>query len=266
MNYLSAAILGAVQGIAEFLPISSSGHLIIARYFLRMEDPGNLFDAILHLATLLAILIYFRIEWLEIIKAWTVMGGTARSASRYRQLGLLLIVATIPALMTGWLLSHWIEVNCRSLISVAICLIFTGILLWMAEKFFRGKGEIKLLNWPKALGIGLAQALAILPGVSRSGSTIVTGMYMGLTREAAAKFSFLMATPVILAAGGYSLLLAIREGLSFSNWQFLAVAFVAALLFGFVAISGLMKFVRNYSLQIFAWYLILAGIALIAVT
>jgi undecaprenyl-diphosphatase len=225
-----------------------------------------LFDAVLHLATLLAILIYFRIEWLEIIKAWSKNGKDTRSAIKYRQLGTLLIIATTPALITGWLLNSWIEINFRSLLSVAVGLILTGILLWTAEKFFAGKAEIKLLTWPKALSIGLAQAFAILPGISRSGATIVTGMYMGLRREAAARFSFLMAAPIILAAGGYSLFIAIREGISFGNWQFMAVAFVIALLFSFLAISGLMKFVKKYSLQVFAWYLILAGIALIVVT
>lgn len=265
-DYLPAAILGAVQGIAEFLPISSSGHLIIARHFLNIEDPGNLFDAVLHLATLFAILIYFRMEWSEIVKAWTAKRKNVRLTSTYRRLSLLLIIATIPALVVGWFLNNWIEVNFRGLLSVAICLMATGILLWMAEKFFDGKAEIKLLNWPRALGIGLAQAFAILPGISRSGATIAAGMYMGLKREAAAKFSFLMATPIIAVAGGYSLYLAIREGISFGNWQFLIVAFLTALLFGFLAVSGLMKFVKNYSLQVFAWYLILAGIILIVIT
>lgn len=266
MNYLPPIILGAVQGIAEFLPISSSGHLIIARYFLQIEDPGNLFDAVLHLATLLAILIYFRIEWLEMIKAWSKKGKDTRAAIQYRQLGMLLVIATIPALITGWLLNSWIEVNFRSLLSVAIGLILTGILIWTTEKFFVGKAEIKLLTWPRVLGIGLAQAFAILPGISRSGATIVVGMYMGLRREAATKFSFLMAAPIILAAGGYSLFMAIRAGISFGNWQFMAVAFVVALLFSFIAISGLMKFVKNYSLQVYAWYLILVGIILIVIT
>lgn len=266
MNYLPPIILGAVQGVAEFLPISSSGHLIIARYFLQMEDPGNLFDAVLHLATLVAILIYFRTEWAEMIRAWSKKGKEVRLASKYRQLGIILIIATIPALIVGWLLNNWIEGSFRSLLSVSIGLILTGILLWAAEQFFGGKSEIKLLNWPRALGIGLAQAFAILPGISRSGATMATGMYMGLKREAAAKFSFLMAAPVILAAGGYSLLLAIRVGIAISDWKFLVIAFTSALLFSFLAISGLMKFVKNYSLQIFAWYLILAGIVLIIIT
>lgn len=265
-HYLPSAILGAVQGIAEFLPISSSGHLIIARHFLHMEDPGNMFDAVLHLATLLALLIYFRIEWAKMIKSWTTKGRNTRSAGVYRRMGILLVIATIPALAMGWFLNNWIEVNFRSLLSVAISLIVTGVFLWAAEKFFNGKADIKLLNWPRALGIGLAQTIAILPGISRSGATIAVGMYMGLKREAAAKFSFLMATPVIAAAGGYSLLSTIREGISLDNWQLMAVAFAVALLFSFIAISWLMKFVKNYSLQVFAWYLILAGIALIIIT
>lgn len=262
-HYWQAIILGAVQGIAEFIPISSSGHLIIARYFLKLDDLGNLFDAILHLATLVVLVIYFRKDLSKLLWGWR--SQTTRSGSNDKNILPLLLLATIPALIIGWELHNWLQHSWRSITAIAIFMIITGSLMIIAEKFFQAKHELKHLNWPKALGIGLAQALAILPGISRSGATMITGMYMGLKREVATRFSFLLAMPVIAAAGGYSLYLTIEEKVFTTDWLFLAVAFVTAVIFSWLAIAGIMRWVKNHSLNIFAGYLIIAGLVLVAI-
>jgi len=263
-SLIQASILGVVQGITEFIPISSSGHLIIARDLLNIPDQGNFFDAILHLATLLAIIIYFRLDWLNIIKSWTNGNKISRQTRVYRQLSKLILIATVPAVIIGWFFNVWIEQNFRSLITVAIFMILVGIVFLFTERLLKPNDNLNRLNWAKALGIGLAQALAILPGVSRSGATIATGMYMGLKRDVAARFSFLLATPIIAVAGGYSLYLSLKEGVIFYDWLFWLVAFSTSLLFGILSIKFLLSFLKKYSLNIFAYYLLIMGIILLA--
>ena len=262
-NLVQAGILGIVQGITEFIPISSSGHLILIRDLLNIPDQGNFFDAILHLATLLAIIIYFRLDWLNMIKSWVNSNKASRQTRIYRQLSILILVATIPAVIIGWFLNIWIEQNFRSLVAVAVLMILTGIVFLLTEKLLKPNNDLNKLNWPKALGIGLAQALAILPGISRSGATIATGMYMGLKRDVAARFSFLLATPIIAAAGGYSLYSSFKKDIFFYDWLFWLVAFGFSLLFGILSIKFLLYFLKKYSLNIFAYYLLVTGIILL---
>lgn len=262
-NLIQAGLLGAVQGITEFIPISSSGHLVIIRDLLHIPDQGNFFDAILHLATLLAIIIYFRLDWLNIIKSWTNGNKISRQTRIYRQLSKLILIATVPAVIIGWFFNVWIEQNFRSIITVAIFMILTGIVFLFAERLLKPNDSLNRLNWPKALGIGLAQTIAILPGVSRSGATIVTGMYMGLKRDVAARFSFLLAAPIIGVAGGYSLYISLKEDLISYDWLFWLVAFCCSLLFGLLSIKFLLSFLKKHSLNIFAYYLLIAGTILL---
>jgi len=259
-HLIQAVILGAVQGLTEFIPISSSGHLIIVRDFLGIPDQGNFFDAILHLATLAAILIYFRLDWMHMISAWTNGNKVKRHTRLAKKLSISILVATVPALTIGWFANRWIEDTFRSLLTVGFLMIVVGLVFIVSEKMLKPRDDIKHLNWARALGIGLAQALAILPGISRSGATIVTGMYMNLKRDAAARFSFLMAAPIIAAAGGYSLYLAIQQGIIFNDWLFWLVAFLTSLGFGLLAIKFLLAFLKKYSLNVFAYYLILVGL------
>lgn len=262
-HYIQAFVLGAVQGLTEFIPVSSSGHLIIVRELWGIPDQGNFFDAILHLATLIAIFIYFRSDWISMFKSWINGSKVKRQTRLSRRLTVLILIATLPALAIGWWLHQWISSSFRGLVAVAIFMLIVGILFMITEKLIRPKEDISQLNWARALGVGLAQALAIIPGVSRSGATIVTGMYMGLKREVAAKFSFLLAAPVIAVAGLYSLFQAIKEGIILHDWLFWLIAFAASLVFGLLAIKFLLSFLKKYSLNIFAYYLVISGTALL---
>lgn len=262
-SLIQASILGAVQGITEFIPISSSGHLIWIRDLLNIPDQGNFFDAILHLATLLAIIIYFRLDWSNMIKSWTNGNKASRQTRIYRQLSKLILIATVPAVIVGWFFNVWIEQNFRGVVTVAVLMILTGIVFMLTEKLLKPNDNLNRLNWPKSLGVGLAQVIAILPGISRSGATIVTGMYMGLKRDVAARFSFLLAAPIIAVAGGYSLILSFKEGIIFYDWLFWLVAFGCSLLFGILSIKFLLNFLKKYSLNIFAYYLLIVGVILL---
>jgi len=261
-SYIQAAVLGLVQGLTEFIPISSSGHLVIVRDLLHIPDQGSLFDAILHIATLLAILIYFRSDWLLLIQSWSKNKNKSKGSAQYKKLSILILLATIPGLIVGYSLHGWVEHSLRSTTIVAILMIVLGILFIVGEKLLYPKSELHQLNWGKALSIGSAQALALLPGFSRSGATILVAMYTGIKRELAAKFSFLLAAPIIAAAGTYSLFAAISEGLTY-DWVFAVIAFVFSFISGFLAIKFLLNFLKKYSLNIFAYYLIIVGAALL---
>ena len=263
-HYLQAAILGIVQGLTEFIPVSSSGHLIIAREFLGIPDQGNLFDAILHLATLVAVFIYFRADWISMFQAWINGNRIMRRTRLSRRLLILIVLATLPALLVGLRANQWIESHFRGLLTVAVFMIVVGLIFIVVERLIQPKGNLNQLNWSRALAIGLAQAMAIMPGISRSGATIVTGMYMGLKREVAAKFSFLMAAPIIAAAGGYSLYSAIKEDLLWwGDWLFWLIAFIFSLVFSLLAIKFLLAFLKKYPLNIFAYYLVGIGLILL---
>lgn len=260
---LIAAVLGLVQGLTEFIPVSSSGHLVIIRDLMGWADQGNFFDAVLHLATLVAVLIYFGRDWWNMLKA--LFSRTPGREARFdRRLFWLIVVATLPALVLGPWLEPWIGVHFRGLLPVAIFMVVAGIIFWLVDHRVKLKNDLTRLNSARAFGIGLAQALATLPGISRSGSTIVTGMYMELKRDAAAKFSFLMAAPIIALAGGYSLYQSIREGtLNSSDYLFWLVAFGVSLVAGLLAIRFLMAFLKKHSLDVFTYYLVIVGLALI---
>lgn len=262
-HYIQAFVLGTVQGLTEFIPVSSSGHLVIIRELWGIPDQGNFFDAILHLATLAAILIYFWSDWISMFKSWINGNKVKRQTRLSRRLLILILIATLPALAIGWWLHQWVDSNFRGLVTVAIFMLIVGALFIATERLVQPKEDINQLNWVRVLGIGLAQALAIIPGVSRSGVTIVTGMYMGLKREAAAKFSFLLAAPVIAVAGLYSLFQAIKEGIILHDWLFWLIAFASSLVFGLLAIRFLLSFLKKYSLNIFAYYLVISGVALL---
>ena len=259
-----AAILGLVQGITEFLPISSSGHLIVARELLHLNDPGIFFDAVLHLATLLAVLIYFREDWWQMLFSNKTKSASKKILVANRRLLWLIILATIPGLIVGLVGSNWIESHWRSLVSVAALMIVMGLVYLIFEKFIKLSQSRKNLTSWDALSIGLSQALAILPGISRSGATLLGGMYVGLSRAEAARFSFLMAAPVVAAAGGYGLYESLVAKSVSGDYGFWLVAFVASFISGLLAIGWLLKFYQKYSLKGFAYYLVIAGLGLLA--
>jgi undecaprenyl-diphosphatase len=226
-------------------------------------DQGNFFDAVLHLATLAAILIYFWRDWLGMLTA--LFSKTSGRETKFnRHLFWLIVVATLPALVLGPWLEPWIGAHFRGLLPIALFMVVTGVIFWLIDHRVKSRHDLTKLNSARALGIGLVQALAMLPGISRSGSTIVAGLYMELKRDAAAKFSFLMAAPIIALAGGYSLYQSISGGtLNLSDYAFWLVAFGVSLVSGLLAIRFLMTFLKKYSLDVFTYYLVIVGLGLI---
>jgi len=202
---VQALVMGVVQGLTEFLPISSSGHLILVPWLLGWDEPFITslgFSVMLHLGTLVALLVYFASDWIRLIGA-----GLASVRDRgigddpYQRLAWVLVAATIPAAVVGGLLGDTIENAARRPAIVALALVVGAAILWYADRVGRRDRETESISFPLAIGVGLAQTIALVPGVSRSGITISAGLLAGLTREAAARFSFLLAAPTIAGAG-----------------------------------------------------------------
>jgi undecaprenyl-diphosphatase len=267
---VQALVMGIVQGLTEFLPVSSSGHLIVVPYLLGWHDPfidSLAFSVMLHVATLIALLVYFRAELLRLIPAgFAAIRDRSFRGDPDRRLAWLLAVATIPAVIVGVLLNDIIETEFRSPERVAIALVIGAAILWLADRVGRHVRDENGLTFPTAFGIGVAQALALVPGISRSGISIAAGLFAGLTREAAARFSFLMATPVIAGAGGWEALKLIRgeAGVDVSIGP-LVVGMVAALVAGLAAIEITLRFLRSHSVTVFVVYRVaLAAVVVVA--
>ena len=255
ISELQAFILGAVQGLTEFLPVSSSAHLVLVPWLFGWQDPGLAFDVALHLGTLLALLIFYWREWVAMALSMV------RPDVASRRLLILLIVASIPGAVIGLLFEKQAETVFRSPILIACTLGLMGVVLWGADVMGRKLKKIDRLTMGDAILIGLSQALAIIPGVSRSGSTITTGRILGVAREDAANFSFLMATPIIAGAGLHEAPKILHAGINAA----LVVGFAASAIFGLLAIAALVKFVRTRTYQPFAWYRIAVAIFVIVV-
>jgi undecaprenyl-diphosphatase len=252
-----AIVLGIVQGLTEFLPVSSSAHLILVPWLLRwQEDPGLAFDVVLHLGTLLALLAFYWREWLDM--GLSLLPG-GRPATR--QTLLLLIVASIPGAIIGVLLEKQAETIFRSPLLIAATMTILGVFLWAADQFASKTRKMGDLTVFDAVLIGLSQALAIIPGVSRSGATITTARFLGVERADAANFSFLMATPIIAGAGLVEARKLLHSGLTAQ----LGWGFAASAVFGLIAIVWLLGFVRTHSYRSFAIYRIVLAAIVIAV-
>jgi undecaprenyl-diphosphatase len=267
---LQALVMGLVQGLTEFLPVSSSGHLVIVPFLFGWDDEfitSLAFSVMLHMGTLIALLIYFRADWLRIVPAgFATIRDRSFQGDPDRRLAWLLVAATIPAALAGFLLNDLIETQFRQVGLVALMLVVGGVILWLADRIGARTKGIKDVTFPIAVGIGAAQALALIPGISRSGISISAGRLAGLDREAAARFSFLMATPVTLGAGVFEArkLLTGEAGVEVAIAP-LIVGMVAALVAGLVAIHVTLRYLRTNSLDIFVWYRIaLAAVVLVA--
>jgi undecaprenyl-diphosphatase len=260
-------VLAIVQGLSEFLPISSSGHLIVVRELFGWQFSDNLtFDVALHLGTTAAVLIYFWREWLAMARAgvrWVRSGGRDDGPPPYdTRLLLLLILGTVPAGIAG-LFEAPVEDHVRSPIVVGVMLIvFAFVLLW-AERSSRGERSMASVGWRDALLVGCAQAVALIPGVSRSGITITASLRRGLSRDAAARFSFLLSTPVILGAGGLKFGDAIRSDLSGHDFLVMGTGAAVAAVVGWLAIHFLLRLIRRGTYEPFVAYRVLAGIAVL---
>jgi undecaprenyl-diphosphatase len=262
MTPLQAIALGVIQGLSEFLPISSSAHLTLAPWFFGWEDPGLAFDVALHFGTLLAVLWYFRTEWVTLVRAAFGIITTGRIETPEKRRVIYLIIATIPGAIGGYLLQSRAESAFRSPEITAIALIVMGIVLWLADKLTAQARVLGEMRWVDSLLIGLSQVIALIPGVSRSGSTITTGRALRFDRESAAEFSFLMSMPIIAAAVVMEGPKALQQGGLTSE---LMSGVVASAISGWLAISILMRYVSRHSYGIFAFYRIALGIAVLAV-
>ena len=257
LSVYQAIVLGIVQGLTEFLPVSSSGHLILVPWLLNWQGDGGLaFDVVLHLGTLLALLVFYWREWLEM--AMSLVNGNRVQ----RRLLFLLIVASVPGAIIGVLLEKQAETTFRShYVIIAITLATLGVILWAADTYGSKKRKIGDLTVVDAIIIGFSQALAIIPGVSRSGATITTARFLGIERADAANFSFLMATPIIAGAGLHEAHKAFQGGLTAQ----LGWGFAASAVFGLIAIVWLLSYVRNHSYRPFAIYRIALAALVVAV-
>jgi len=255
-DLLRAAILGTVQGLTEFLPVSSSGHLVLVPRLFGWEDQGLAFDVGLHLGTLLALLAYFWRDWLRMAVAaqgdFRAHRSAVASYSPDARLLLYIAAGSIPAAIVGLLFADWIEENVRQPWLVAITLAAVGVVMLVAERSSRRERSLMSVTLRDALFIGLAQACALIPGVSRSGATISTGLFLHFKRDDAARFAFLLGTPAFVGAA----ILTSGDLLSADaiNYDELVVGFVASALVGFAAIHGLLRFLRTQTLLPFVYY------------
>jgi undecaprenyl-diphosphatase len=268
-EFLEAALLGIVQGLTEFLPISSTGHLILISELLGIDEDkfGLRFDASIHLGTLAAVLVYFRVIVLRLIGAWW---GSVRARDWQHtpdaRLAWLLLLGTVPAAIAGVLLESWVEDELRDPAVVGAMLIVFSLPMVLAERYgsrTRDIGETRPLD---ALGIGAAQAVALIPGVSRSGITISAGMFAGFKREEAATFAFLLAAPIVAAAGGKQVFDVIRgeESGASAGLDVYLVGLVTAGLVGYAAVAFLLRFLRTNTLYPFVYYRVVLGVIVLA--
>lgn len=282
---IEAIVLGIVQGLTEFLPVSSSAHLIIVPWLLGWDEPGLAFDAALHLGTLAAVFAYFwRDLWgmvialppalprsLSLLRDPDPMRGVGRTPrDQQARLALLIIIATVPGLLAGLFGENAIGAffhngvhQGRAITIIALLLMAVGLLLWVAERTAAHHRTIAHLTWRDATMIGLAQATALLPGVSRSGSTVTAALFQGLNRAEALRFSFLLGTPLILGAGAKAVLDTISEGISGSEASYFLIGGVTSAIVGFLAIAGLFRFVRHANFAVFIIYRLALGVSLL---
>ena len=261
MTSFQALVLGLIQGLTEFLPISSSAHLALAPWFFGWEDPGLAFDVALHFGTLLAVLWFFRKEWAQLIAAVVSIIRKRRVETVEEKRVIFLILATIPGAVGGLLLEEKAETVFRAQALTATALILMGVILWAADRFSRMTRDLTTMRWLDALLIGTAQVVALVPGVSRSGSTITAGRVLGFNRESAAVFSFLMSMPITAAAIVLKGPEVLREsGVSAP----LIIGVVSAALSSWLAIAVLLRYVARHSYGIFALYRVVLGIAVLA--
>ena len=261
MDLFQAIVLGIVQGLTEFLPISSSGHLRVVPAFAGWEDPGAAFTAVIQLGTMAAVVLYFRHDLWRIATAWLAsLRDRSRRAELDARMGWYLIAGTVPIVIFGVAFSHQIETGARSLYLIGTTLILLGLLLLVAEKVSTRERDLTTITRKDAIVIGFAQALALIPGVSRSGATITAGLFLGLDRVAAARFSFLLSIPAVVLSGLYEL----RDVVSGSAEGGVgiaptAVATVLAFISGYISIAFLLRFLTTHTTAVFVAYRVALG-------
>lgn len=251
MSTIEAIILGIIQGLTEFLPISSTGHLYIGRHLFGLDEAGLLLDTLMHIGTLLAVFVFYKNEWVKLLK------------KPFSNLTLLLFVGTLPAVIVGLLFKDFFDEISVSGKTIGWEFIFTGIILFLADKKNKGKRTMDELTWKDALFIGSFQALAIFPAVSRSGLTIAAALFNGMERKSAAYFSFLLSTPAIVGGivfQGKDLIGGKIEHISFFP---LFIGTLASAIFGYLAINWMINLLKKQSLKIFGYYVIILGVSIV---
>jgi undecaprenyl-diphosphatase len=276
---IQALIMGLVQGLTEFIPVSSSGHLILVPWLFGWVDPDNcaqtaqgcreafinssLFTVTVHMGTLLALLVYFWRDWAKLIPAGlATIRDRSFKGDPDRKMAWLIVTATIPAVLVGPLLDSTIEAAVRKPAQVALMLCVGAAILWLADRWGSRSREMGTLTFRGAFGIGVAQVLALVPGISRSGISISAGLFQGLTREAAARFSFLMATPVVAGAGVWEARKLITHEAGVNPSADLAlIGFVTAAISGMLAIHFMLQFLKRQPVTLFVVYRVVAAVA-----
>jgi len=267
MTLLHAIILALVQAFTEFLPISSTAHLILFPWLLKWEEPGLAFDVALHAGTLVAVLLYFFRDWMKLALCGLGMkypaGAAAEEVATHRRMFWLMVAGTIPAAIIGKLFHHQIEDSLRKPLVIGISMVGVALVMWWADAKARLARGLTQSNMGDAVTIGVAQAMALLPGVSRSGSTITAGLFRGLTREAATRFSFLLSAPIIAGAVLNELpkiLKLHRAGGLDVPVSTLAIAILAAGVAGYFVIAFFLRYLQTRTLKLFVVYRLLFGI------
>jgi undecaprenyl-diphosphatase len=266
-NVLRAIVLGIVQGATEFVPVSSSGHLVLVPWLLHWENMGLAFGALLHLGTLVAVVAFFwRDLWRLVMAGLVSVKERSLAGDPFRKLAWLIVLGSVPAALLGFAFEGFFETLFGQPFWVGILLVGTGVLLAASERWGHRRLEMTELGWMDALVVGLGQAIAIAPGISRSGATISAGLWRGLHREAAARFSFLLSVPVILGAGLFELKDVFQAPLASSSPATLLVGFAAAVVSGFLSIRYLLRYLQTRTLYPFAIYCWVAGLASVFVS
>lgn len=260
---IKAIVYGVVQGITEFLPISSTAHLRIVPAFFGWEDPGAAYSAVIQIGTMLAVVIYFLKDLVRIYgRVVSNLFEKKFITDLDSKLGWYIIIGTIPIIIFGLLLEDLIENEFRSIYLISFALIFFAIILAIAEKFSKKNLNLEKLTLTKALIVGVAQAFALIPGASRSGVTITGGLFAGFNRETAARFSFMLSVPAVLLSGVYEFYKIFPE-LTQQSALSLIVATALSFISGILAIEFLLRYLRTHSTYVFIWYRIILGILLL---
>ena len=266
MTMFQAMVLGTVQGLCEFLPISSPAHLVLVPWFLGWRDPGLAFDVVLHLGTLMAVLAYFQRDVRLLIQGfWLSLFRSTRDLHNdlNQRMSWFLVIASVPGAVIGKLFEEQAESAFRDPMLIAITISSFALVLWAADRFGSRQKRLAGTRWWEALLIGCSQALAVIPGVSRSGSTIAAGLGLGFQREDAARFSFLMSIPIIFGAGLVNIRhLHLHGEVGLAS---LAIGFLASAVFGFLSIRYLLRYIAKHDFKIFVWYRIAFAVLIMIV-
>jgi undecaprenyl-diphosphatase len=264
LDFFQISFLAILQGVTEFLPISSSGHLILPKEILGWQDQGLVFDVAVHIGSLLAVVYYFKVQIVDLFTAWCRSIGK-QEQSEDSKLAWLIILATIPAGITGLLLNDFVEQYARSIVVVASTSIVFAVLLYFSDSPNNKKSTLAELTWKSALLIGIAQILALLPGTSRSGVTMTAGLFVNLSRHAASQFSFLLAIPIIAATGLLKLTEFYQLGATTSDWVVLIYGTLLSGLVSYACIHYFLQIIPRLGFLPFVIYRILLGFVLFGI-